>query len=82
MKRTRIPLKRGFICEASPSGKCSHREHLTSIRTAHELNKAEIARIMEKAPKIPFVKCFDKWIQITAEQAENFKKCNMVIKWQ
>ena len=81
MKRIRIPLKRGFICEASPSGKCSHREHLTSVRTAHELNKAEVARIMEYTSKIPYVKCFDKWIKISAEQAEKFKKCNMIIKY-
>ncbi len=81
MKRTRTPLKRGFICEASPSGKCSHREHLTSVRTAHEINKTEVARIMENVPKIPYVKCFDKWIQITAEQAEKFKKSNMIIKY-
>lgn len=73
MKRNRTPLKRGFICEASPSGKCSHRDHLTTIRTAHELNKAEVARIMENAPKIPYAKCFDKWIQLTPEQAEKMK---------
>lgn len=73
MKRNRIPLKRGFICEASPSGKCSHRDHLTTIRTAHELNKEEVARIMKDVPKIPYAKCWDRWIRLTPEQAESMK---------
>jgi hypothetical protein len=81
MKRNRIPLKRGFICEVSPSGKCSHREHLTSIRTAHKLNKAEVARIMKNAPKIPYAKCFDKWVQITPKQAKEMKDC-LTIEWR
>lgn len=81
MKKTRTPLKRGFICEASPSGKCSHRDHLTTIRTAHELNKTEIARIMENAPKIPYAKCWDKWIQLTPEQAELMKN-DLTIEWR
>ena len=81
MKRTRTPLKRGFICEASPLGKCSHRDHLTTIRTAHELNKEEVARIMKNAPKIPYAKCFDKWIQLTPEQAERMKN-DLTIIWR
>ena len=81
MKRTRIPLKRGFICNASPLGECSYREHLTAIRTAHELNKKEVARIMENAPKIPYAKCFDKWIRLTPEQAEQFKN-DLTIEWR
>lgn len=81
MKRNRIPLRRGFICKASPSGKCSHRDHLTTIRTAHELNKEEVARIMENAPKIPYAKCFDKWIQLTPEQAEKMKN-DLTIEWR
>lgn len=81
MKHVRTPLKRGFICEASPSGKCSHRDHLTTVRTAHELNKEEVARIMENAPKIPYVKCFDKWIRITPEQAGQFKN-DLTIEWR
>ena len=81
MKRNRTPLKRGFICKASPSGECSHREHLTAIRTAHELNKEEVARIMKDAPKIPYAKCFNKWIQLTPEQAEQFKN-DLTIEWR
>jgi hypothetical protein len=81
MKRTRTPLKRGFICEASPFGRCSYKEHLTAIRTAHELNKEEVARIMENAPKIPYAKCWDKWVQITPEQAEQFKN-DLTIIWK
>ena len=81
MKRNRIPLKRGFICEASPSGKCSYREHLTAIRTAHELNKEEVAHIMKDAPKIPYAKCFGKWIQLTPEQAEKMKD-HITIEWR
>lgn len=79
MKRT--PLKRGFICEASPSGKCSYREHLTAVRTAHELNKEEMAHIMKDAPKIPYAKCFDKWIRLTPEQAEKMKN-DLTIIWR
>ena len=81
MKHVRTPLKRGFICETSPSGKCSYREHLTAIRTAHELNKEEVARIMENAPKIPYAKCFGKWIQLTPEQAEKMKN-DLTIEWR
>ena len=81
MKRTRTPLKRGFVCEASPSGNCSHRNHLTAIRTAHELNKEEVKRIMENAPKIPYAKCFNKWIQLTPEQAEKMKN-DLTIIWR
>lgn len=81
MKHVRTPLKRGFICEASPSGKCSHRDHLTTVRTAHELNKEEVARIMENAPKIPYAKCFNKWIQLTPEQAEKMKN-DITIEWR
>jgi hypothetical protein len=81
MKHVRIPLKRGFICEASPSGKCSYREHLTAIRTAHELNKEEVGRIMRNAPKIPYAKCWDKWIQLTPEQAEQMKN-DLTIEWR
>ena len=81
MKRTRTSLKRGFICEASPSGKCSYREHLTAVRTAHELNKEEVVHIMKDAPKIPYDKCWDKLIQLTPEQAEQMKN-DLTIIWK
>lgn len=81
MKHVRTPLKRGFICKASPSGKCSYREHLTAVRTAHELNKGEVARIMETAPKIPYAKCFDHWVRLTPEQAESMKN-DITIVWK
>lgn len=72
MKSKRKPLKKGYVC-TSTGTHCSYKTHIEAVRTAHELNKEEVERIMKNAPKIPYAKCFDKWIQLIPEQAERMK---------
>lgn len=80
MKRTRVPLKKGFVGSSTDNYK-SRREHIDMLKVAHEINKAALNEIMKDAPKVPYAKCFDHWVRLTPEQAESMKN-DITIVWK
>ena len=68
-KRIRKPIKQGF-CTSSNSNPSSYIE---CIKNAHEYNKEELKELINKLPKIPYVKIFGKLMQISHADAERIK---------
>ena len=76
-KRRRKSINACFIC-SSENYEQHHKNHLASLQLNHELN----TEVLEKAEKIPYTPCFDKWIEVPRDKVKEFKEQGIPIVYK
>lgn len=75
--RKRFSLNR--IC-SSENYTESKKIHNNFIRLNHQNNEVELIHIEATFKKLPYVRCFDKLIQISEEEAKMLTTCTIIWK--